>query len=530
MSLPAKTGWSLGCYVIAMGLERNGKSVSNRCADPPLPATKAQTIPESAKAKRLLGHSLVIATLIIGVLSPTPYQCRAQIFTSLYSFSRGQANMDGASPGAGLILSGERVYGTSSFGGLWGSGTFFSIKTEGSGFTNLYTFGNEAGAAPGDLTASGSWLYGTSARGGAYGSGLIYRMTFDGSDFEVIYNFSSVTNFYFNLDGASPLGSLMVTSNELFGVATRGGPLGGGTVFRVNLDGGGFTNLHWFSCGPNRVFFLRAGVVLSGDTLYGTTQYDGRDYGTVFALKTDGTGFTNLHSFSPWGKHPYYTNADGCYPIAPLTISGSTLYGTTVGGGKGANGTIFRLNTDGTSFTCLHHFPREVAIEPFPNSDGFGVWGPLLLVDDVLYGAAAHGGKAGNGTVFSLGRDGSNFTVLHHFSPFGGNGVNEDGGNPQAGLILAGSALYGTTMNGGFGDNGTVFRLLLQPRLSLRPSGRNLILSWPTNATDFRLYYTTSLGSTSQWFQVLDVPVVHYRDNLVTNALAETSVFYRLSQ
>jgi uncharacterized repeat protein (TIGR03803 family) len=38
---------------------------------------------------------------------------------------------------------------------------------------------------------------------------------------------------------------------------------------------------------------------LSGKKLYGTAEQGGPfGYGTVFAVKTDGTGFTNLHAFA----------------------------------------------------------------------------------------------------------------------------------------------------------------------------------------------------------------------------------------
>src|ERR1019366_5517878 len=43
--------------------------------------------------------------------------------------------------------------------------------------------------------------------------------------------------------------------------------------------------------------------------------------GTVFALNTDGTGFTNLHSFPDAIGDPFsgqYTNGDGANPIAGL--------------------------------------------------------------------------------------------------------------------------------------------------------------------------------------------------------------------
>ena len=48
----------------------------------------------------------------------------------------------------------------------------------------------------------------------------------------------------------------------------------------------------------HHLFFAFSGLILSGNTLYGTARSGGSSgNGTVFALNTDGTGFTNLHSF-----------------------------------------------------------------------------------------------------------------------------------------------------------------------------------------------------------------------------------------
>ena len=70
--------------------------------------------------------------------------------------------------------------------------------------------------------------------------------------------------------------------------------------------------------------------------------------GTVFAVNTDGTGFTTLHSFTG--------GSDGADPNAGLILSGNTLYGTASHGGSSGNGTVFAVNTDGTGFTNLHSF------------------------------------------------------------------------------------------------------------------------------------------------------------------------------
>src|SRR5260221_8580910 len=94
-----------------------------------------------------------------------------------------------------------------------------------------------------------------------------------------------------------------------------------------------------------------AGVIVSGNTLYGTTTGGGGSgNGAVFAANTNGTGFTILHSFTALDQ-TYSTNSDGAYPYADLILSGNTLYGTAYYGGNSGNGTVFAVNTDGTGFT-----------------------------------------------------------------------------------------------------------------------------------------------------------------------------------
>jgi uncharacterized repeat protein (TIGR03803 family) len=70
-----------------------------------------------------------------------------------------------------------------------------------------------------------------------------------------------------------------------------------------------------------------------------------------------------------------------------------------------------------------------------------------------IYGATAYGGSQDFGTVFKLTPDGT-LTVLHAFA--GG----DDGRRPYSGLIRnkVGN-LYGTTLEGGTDDYGTVFKL-----------------------------------------------------------------------
>src|SRR5437868_2205616 len=133
-----------------------------------------------------------------------------------------------------------------------------------------------------------------------------------------------------------PESEVVLSGNTLYGSAE-------GAIFAVKTDGTGFRNLCRNGC--------KARLVLSGSTLYGTTEYSGDDSstsGTVFAIHTDGSGFTILHEFAG--------GIGGANPVAGLLLSGDTLYGSTRAGGISDVGTIFSLNINGSGFTNLHHF------------------------------------------------------------------------------------------------------------------------------------------------------------------------------
>src|SRR5882724_5322017 len=151
--------------------------------------------------------------------------------------------------------------------------------------------------------------------------------------FTTLYSFTAISTnasgVYTNSDGANPVAGLItnLSGSTLYGTAAYGGSSGDGTVFAVNTDGTGFTNLHSFAAGSgippvnSDGAYPQAGLILSGNTLYGTARYGGSSgYGTVFAVNTDGSGFTNLHSFTALYLS---TNSDGAQPYATLILSGN---------------------------------------------------------------------------------------------------------------------------------------------------------------------------------------------------------------
>src|SRR6266436_4764575 len=200
---------------------------------------------------------------------------------------------------------------------------------------------------------------------------LVDRVT--AQTFTTLHSFSAISNSwpYGNSDGSEAFGGLVISGKTLYGTTQLGGSYGKGTVFALNTDGTGFTNLHSFTDidGAN----LQAGLILLGNTLYGTAQGGGSSgNGTLFAVNVNGGGFTNLHIFTPI-PFPDYTNSDGAYPFAGLILSGNTLYGTAWMGGVFGYGTVFAVNTDGTGFTTLHSFTA------LNNSDGANPIAGLIL-------------------------------------------------------------------------------------------------------------------------------------------------------
>ena len=449
-------------------------------------------------------------------------------FSSLYTFP---PNSDGTSPQAGLVRSGNTLYGAAQSGGSYGNGTLFKVSADGSGFTTLHEFTSSDGITPnGDLTLSGSTLYGAMANG-SVARGTIFAVNTDGSGFTNLHRFSALTfvtsSKYTNADGAYPNGGLVQFGSMLYGTAASGGAGGHGTLFAVNTDGSYFTNLYNFTAyrrgntnsdgaSPN------AGLVLSGSTLYGTALSGGtKGNGTVFKINTDGTGFTNLHNFTALVGG---TNSDGVQPYNALVVSGSTLYGVAYTGGNFGVGTVFKVNTDGSGFMTLHSFTALVGAL-YTNNDGAYPYAPLLISGNTLYGTANGGGMFGGGTVFAVNTDGSGFTTLYHFS------YGNDGGSPAAGLLLSSNILYGTAQYGGMANAGTVFSLaLLPPKLAITGSGTNVVLNWSNTSAGFTLESTPSLASPAVWSPVSPAPQIVNGQNCVTNSTASQQLFYQLSQ
>src|SRR5437870_3518249 len=192
--------------------------------------------------KTCIKNLLLLPVLIAGLGVILAGRVTAQTFTVLHSFTGG----DGAFPYAGLILSSNTMYGTTAVGGASDGGTVFAVNTDGTGFTTLYSFtgGSDGRSPPAGLILSDNLLYGTAPKGGSSGSGTVFKVNTDGTGFTSLHSFAGRS------DGVNPDAGLILSGNTLYGTAAGGGSSGNGTVFKVNTDGTGFTNLYSFAACP----------------------------------------------------------------------------------------------------------------------------------------------------------------------------------------------------------------------------------------------------------------------------------------
>ncbi len=376
----------------------------------------------------------LLAWVFLFVLSLTA-SLQAKI-NLLHSFAGAT---DGEYPQGSLMAIGSTLYGMTAWGGSGGGGTIFKIKTDGTGFALLHSFAGAAadGADPaGSLIAIGSTLYGMTSDGGTNDLGTIFRIKTNGTGFALLHSFAGAAG------GEWPNGSLIAIGSTLYGMTEEGGTYDYGTIFEIKTDGTGFALLHSFQGGATDGIYPFGSLKAIGSTLYGMTSEGGTDdLGTIFEIKTDGTGFALLHSFTG--------ATDGYYPLESLIAKGSTLYGMAMWGGTNNLGTIFKIKTSGTGFALLHSFAGA--------ADGECPMGSLIAMGSILYGMTERGSTDSYGTIFKIKTNGTGFKLLHSFAA-----GSADGAYPFGSLKAIGSTLYGMTQYGGASDYGVIFSYRLK--------------------------------------------------------------------
>jgi uncharacterized repeat protein (TIGR03803 family) len=282
------------------------------------------------------------------------------------------------------------------------------------------------------LALSGGTLYGTTPNGDG-GSNTF------GTVFSVPVSGGAPTVLasFNGTQGANPFGGLLFSGGTLYGTTGGGGgTFSNGTVFSLPATGGTPTVLATFN-GTNGSE-PAARLTLSGSTLYGTTISGGaNNKGVVFSVPITGGTPTVLASFD--GAH-------GDSPEGGVVVSGGTLYGTTYSGGANNQGVVYSVPVTGGTPTVL---------ASFDDAHGTNPRGGLVMSGGLLYGAASNGGaNLIYGTVFSVPVTGGTPTVLADFD-------GTHGGIPWGDLVLSADSLYGTSLSGGASNGGVVFSVPL---------------------------------------------------------------------
>jgi uncharacterized repeat protein (TIGR03803 family) len=400
----------------------------------------------------------------------------------IYDFHGGT---DGSLPVAGLISDGAgALYGTTYDGGSTGCGgsgcgSVYKLTPSGKGYKEsiLYAF---AGAPDGQGPSAGltidstGALYGTTYVGGngclPYGGcGTVFKLTPSGSAYSetVLYSFQHAN------DGAYPSAKVIVGSDgALYGTAEEQGAYGGGTVFKLKTSGSGFKVIYSFRGGTDGSNPVSGLLAQGKGALYGTTASGGPyDCGTSLPLRC-GTVFELTPTRHGYSERVLYSfrggTTDGQFPQSDLIADKQgALYGTTHSGGTGSCtlsnppgcGTIFKLTPSGSGY-------RESLLYSFLGGTDGEYPGPGFLVDDGKSAGHLYGGTflGGNSALCSNGC-GTIFALN-----VSGSGYTEsvlyrfkgakDGANPYGALLLGPDhRLFGITGAGGSANRGTVFRL-----------------------------------------------------------------------
>jgi uncharacterized repeat protein (TIGR03803 family) len=358
------------------------------------------------------------------------------------------------------------------------------------------------------LEAQDKNFYGLTYSGGQNNCGTIFRISPSGAH-TVLYNFKS------QYDGKNPKGTLIVskTNGYLYGVCSKGGDGGYGTVFRISIAGvystvysfpeisggpiyhytsaalvedelgrlfglgrvvdygfSGTTYYYWLSYiidlknnnsysekltpSSNEATVPQGGLVKASDGYIYCMKWGDGAKGAGCILQKDVAYSPFPHRFTIVASFDFAVT--GGNPMGDLCDGGDGfLYGATSVGGNFGQGTIFKYSLSTHQITVIRHIKSltdggKTAGGFYKNSDGY------------FYGMASEGGgqasapniTTGFGAIFKINSTGSAFSIVTKL-PDATLGMV-----PRNSLALANDGnYYGTTEEGGYYGAGTFFKL-----------------------------------------------------------------------
>ena len=189
-------------------------------------------------------------------------------------------------------------------------------------------------------------LYGTTVLGGSQDEGVIFKINADFTDGLQVIAYFALGYEFPNYE------SFTISNNTIYLFSYNDSDPHIGYIIKINKDGSD----------PKIIASLPVcyggDMVFLNDYLYCLIlNTDGG--GMIGKLKTDASEWTALHYFSA-GEYPRH-----------LLLSGNTLYGVTQYGGINNCGKLFKMNLNGTGFDYLFEFPSkgpdDVTVNSFPD-------------------------------------------------------------------------------------------------------------------------------------------------------------------
>ncbi|MEJ7643326.1 MAG: choice-of-anchor tandem repeat GloVer-containing protein [Chryseolinea sp.] len=295
-------------------------------------------------------------------------------------------------------------------------------------------------------------LYGMTRFGGQHNKGVPYQIRTTGKDFLSYKDFdgnpSDRPGFWSRLTQLTvppdlfPVGNSFAGLTEYGNINTFGGDVG--SRFRLNAGQANITQSGPMYFGGELGVNPTGGLLSAFGMFYGTMPNGGRNGdGVLFSIQQIfGNGQEIQGSFDGpvTGRSPKGT---------PIQASNGAIYGMTEFGGSDNAGVIYSFRPGPVGLSKVLDFDGTAR--------GANPTGDLVLAsNDRLYGMTSNGGASGNGVIFSVALDGSDFRKLMDF-----NGTN--GAHPAGSLVtFPDGKLYGMTRTGGASNRGVVFSITLQ--------------------------------------------------------------------
>lgn len=275
------------------------------------------------------------------------------------------------------------LLGTVSSGGTGNAGVIFRFDPRSASVTFARSFGGSNGGRQplsGLTRANNGNFYGTTAAGGEQNNGTIYRLTPE-NQLDVVHSFDLQ-----RMEGASPVGELLLADNgRLYGTTTNS-LAGQGTAFQFDPSNNQLTTLHEFSFPGSGALAVRSPLIQASDGLLYGVNASG-----LFSL-TLGGAFTSI----PADEEDEFAAA------AKLVERDRALYITV----PVDDGRVLKYDLDTQEFTTIHIFQGEDGSNPDS--------GLVLREDGNLYGTTVRGGAQNLGTVFRIEPD-DTFASLYSF-------------------------------------------------------------------------------------------------------------------